>query len=97
MYTSFGFLSIRVQTGEQSHYATGFITGIGPYMTVGEVKVHDGDVGGRQESLISQLRSQGHYFGLSKWALCANKCPCKREMEGDLTIIVANVMTVGAK
>lgn len=61
------------------------------------MKVHDRDVGGRQESLIIQLRSQGHYLGLSKWALCANKCPCKSETEGDLTTIVANVKTVGAK
>lgn len=61
------------------------------------MKVHDGEVGRRQESLISQLRSQGHYLGLSKWTLCGNRRPYKREGEGDLNTIVANAMTVRAK
>lgn len=74
----------------------GFIIGIGPSTVVRrrEMKVRGEDVGGKGESLTSQLRCQAHYRGLSRWPQYDN-VSYKREAEEDLTTVVENVMMVG--
>ena len=94
-YTALGFLSVRVYTGEQSHYGMCYRNGTSHSCGRRDLKVHSGTTGGREESLIIRLRSQARYPGLSRWAQVDSKCPSKRETERNVPTVIGNVVTIG--